>query len=137
MNKKSQALIIGTVLIVILAVAWFLFFNKPTETLNKQTVNENIKLTGETKEFEITAKQWEFNPSAIEVNKGDLVKLHIESVDVTHGFALPEFGISKTLTKGTDIHVEFIADKEGVFNFFCNIPCGQGHGGMNGQLIVK
>ena len=137
MNKKSQALIIGIVLIVIFALAWFLFFNKPAEALNKQTINKDVQLTGETKEFEITVKNWKFNPSVIEVNKGDKVELHLETIEGYHGFALPEFGINERLDEGTDVHVEFIADKKGVFNFFCNIPCGQGHGGMNGQLIVK
>ncbi|RMF55497.1 hypothetical protein D6745_01840 [Candidatus Woesearchaeota archaeon] len=95
------------------------------------------KSSGEVKEFAMTAKQWEFIPSTITVNKGDTVKLHIKSVDVTHGFALPDFGINKNLEPGKTVNVEFVADKTGAFTFFCSVYCGSGHGGMKGKLIVK
>lgn len=93
--------------------------------------------TGEIKEFNITAKQWEFSPSTINVNKGDTVKLHITSIDVTHGFGLPDFGVYETLNPGSTIDVEFVADKTGTFTFACTVVCGTGHSGMNGQLVVS
>jgi len=99
--------------------------------------HDEVESTGEVKEFEIIAKNWEFSPNTIEVNLGDKVELHIESVDVTHGFRLPDFGINEVLEPHNDIHVEFIADKKGTFAFSCSVPCGRGHGGMSGQLIVK
>jgi cytochrome c oxidase subunit 2 len=106
--------------------------------LHKRVYTSNqIEPTGEIKEFELTAKQWEFSPNTITVNRGDIVKIHIESVDVTHGFALPDFGVNEILEPGNDIHVDFVADKVGTFTFFCSVSCGSGHSGMNGQLIVK
>ncbi len=93
--------------------------------------------TGEVKEFDMIAKQWEFEPSVIEVNLGDRVDIHVKSVDVAHGFNLPEFGVSERLEPGEVVHVEFVADKRGTFQFICHVPCGQGHSSMNGQLIVK
>lgn len=93
--------------------------------------------TGEVKEFTMTAKNWEFSPSTITVNKGDTVKLHIKSIDVTHGFGLPDFGINENLAPGKTVDVEFVADKAGTFTFVCTVYCGSGHGGMKGQLIVK
>lgn len=106
-----------------------------------QTTTESdrpaVELTGEVKEFDIIAQNWKFVPETIEVNLGDKVELHIESLDVTHGFRLPEFGINEQLQPHNDVHVEFIADKQGTFTFSCSVPCGSGHGGMRGQLIVK
>ena len=102
-----------------------------------QPTPDRIEPTGEIKEFEVTANQWEFTPSTITVNKGDTVKLKITSVDVTHGFTLPDFGINEVLGPGKDVHVEFVADKTGTFSFWCSVPCGSGHSGMRGQLIVK
>ena len=99
--------------------------------------NGNQQPTGEVKEFNMTAKKWDFNPNTITVNKGDTVKLHIESIDVTHGFGLSEFGINKQLEPGKTIDVEFVADKTGTFTFRCTVICGSGHSGMNGQLIIK
>ncbi len=91
----------------------------------------------QTKEFTLTAKQWSFSPSKITVNKGDKVILHIKSIDVTHGFKLDAFGISKSLSPGKTVNVQFTADKTGTFSFFCNVFCGSGHGGMVGTLVVK
>jgi len=91
----------------------------------------------EVKEFSLTAKQWEFIPSQITVNKGDRVRLTITSVDVPHGFALSEYGINQVLNPGQPVTVEFVADKEGTFNTFCSVSCGIGHSGMRGSLIVK
>lgn len=104
------------------------------ETLNQKSEEE---VNGEIKEFNITAKRWEFDPSTITVNRGDIVKLHIRSIDVTHGFGLPEFGISEQLESGETIDIEFVADKTGTFIFNCIVICGSGHSGMKGQLIVK
>lgn len=88
------------------------------------------------KEFDITAKRFDFTPSTITVNKGDKVKLRIKSIDVTHGFSLPGYGISRTLEPNKDVVVEFVADKAGSFEFRCNVFCGSSHSEMKGMLIV-
>jgi len=97
----------------------------------------NPQSTGEVKEFVMTAKQWEFIPGTIEVNKGDTVRLKITSADVTHGFSINEFGINKKIEPGQTVEVEFTADKQGTFTFYCSVPCGEGHGQMKGKLIVN
>lgn len=89
------------------------------------------------KEFIITAKQWSFSPAVIKVKKGDTVVLKLKSIDVTHGFSLPEFKINAALKPGETKIVEFIADKAGTFTFICNIYCGVGHIGMTGTIIVE
>jgi cytochrome c oxidase subunit 2 len=94
-------------------------------------------VTSPTVEFDITAKQWEFEPSTITVKKGDTVKLTITSLDVDHGFALNEFNVNERLVAGETVEVAFTADKAGEFTFFCNVFCGSGHSQMNGKLIVE
>lgn len=89
------------------------------------------------KEFNIEARQFEFNPSTITVNKGDRVKLNIRSTDVTHGFSLPDFNIQATLSPGNIVVKEFTADKAGSFTFKCSVYCGSGHSDMKGTLIVN
>jgi len=93
--------------------------------------------SGTTKEINVIAKQWKFEPNSIEVNLNDKVILHIKSVDVTHGIAIPDFGISKQLSPGSEETIEFVANKKGTFSFFCNVYCGQGHKDMKGELIVN
>ncbi|MEM4255059.1 MAG: cupredoxin domain-containing protein [Candidatus Norongarragalinales archaeon] len=89
------------------------------------------------KEFEMTAKKWEFQPSTITVEKGDKIKLKIKSVDVEHGFKLPDFGVDANLQPGQEVTVEFVADKAGTFTFSCSVFCGDGHRDMKGTLIVE
>lgn len=90
-----------------------------------------------TKTFNITARQWEFDPSTITVDKGDSVTLNITSEDVTHGFSLPQFGVSKTLSPGATTTATFIADEAGTFTFSCSVSCGTGHSSMRGTLVVN
>ena len=89
------------------------------------------------KEFDMTAKQWEFAPSTITVTEGDTVRLNIKNLDITHGFSIFEFGVNERLEPGTTTTVEFTADKKGEYIFFCSVPCGKGHSGMKGKLIVE
>jgi cytochrome c oxidase subunit 2 len=98
---------------------------------------QDIKVQSEVKEFIITARQWEFEPSTITVNKGDTVRLIITSTDVTHGIIIPQFGVNLVLDPGQTETVEFVADKIGKHPFYCNVYCGAGHSQMKGVLIVK
>ena len=88
-------------------------------------------------EIAMVARKWVFEPDTITVKKGDTVKLTVESVDVTHGFALPAFGINENLTPGKTVEIEFVADNAGTFPFACSVVCGSGHKGMTGELIVE
>lgn len=113
---------------------------KTEEPLKAEEVTpsrEDTQQAGEVKEITMTAQRFSFNPGTITVNKGDTVKISIRSTDVTHGFTISEFGINVQLTPGKTEIIEFIADKTGTFRFYCSVPCGTGHGRMNGKLIVK
>ncbi|MEK6948749.1 MAG: cupredoxin domain-containing protein [Nanoarchaeota archaeon] len=89
------------------------------------------------KEFDMTARKWEFAPSTITVNEGDKVILNIKNEDVAHGFAIFEFDVNERLAPGETKKVEFTADKKGEYVFFCSVPCGTGHKNMKGKLIVE
>ncbi len=93
--------------------------------------------SGEVKEFQITAKQFSFNPETIEVNKGDKVRLIVTSIDVPHGIAIKEYNINERLDVGKPVTIEFTADKEGTFTAFCSVFCGSGHSNMKGKIVVK
>lgn len=91
----------------------------------------------EIKEFTIVARQFVFEPDTITVNTGDTVKLTINSVDVTHGFAISEFGVNVILPRGKTKTVEFVASLAGTYRMFCSVQCGSGHSSMKGTLIVQ
>jgi len=98
---------------------------------------EKPETLGNVVEFTMVAKQWEFDPATITVNEGDNVVLTIESIDVTHGFTLSEFGVSERLEPGKSVTIKFTADQTGEFRFFCSVFCGEGHTSMGGTLIVQ
>ncbi|MBI4143839.1 cupredoxin domain-containing protein [Candidatus Woesearchaeota archaeon] len=110
-----------------------IIIEEPVVTPQEQVEPETTAV----KEFRVVASQWKFTPNTIEVSQGDRVRIIAHSEDVTHGFVIKEYDISMQLDDNTEKTVEFVADKKGTFSFFCNIPCGSGHGGMRGQLIVR
>jgi len=85
----------------------------------------------------MVAKQWEFDPATVTVKEGDKVRLTIKSIDVAHGFTIPDFDVSQRLEPGKTEIVEFTADKKGTYTFFCSVACGTGHRSMKGSLVVE
>jgi len=137
--KKMFYGVIALVLVLAIILIPLLKYNPKNvdNLINQKGAIEEIPGTGEIKEFNITARQWEFMPSEIMVNVGDLVKINLVSEDVTHGFSILSYGINERIIPGEKTKIEFVADKKGKFGFFCNVMCGSGHSGMNGVLIVN
>ena len=96
--------------------------------------------TTKAKEFTIVSIQYEgtkiWLPGSIAVNKGDKVKIKLMNKIPTdpnqHGFSLPDFKVTEVVTRGDAKTVEFVADKAGVFPFFCQLHAAH----IGGQLIV-
>ena len=103
-----------------------------TATVNGPNANNQ-----QVREIEMTAMQWQFNPSVIRVKQGERVRIRIKSTDVAHGFAIREYNINEVIRGGEEKVIEFVADKKGEFIFYCSVPCGVGHANMRGKLIVE
>ena len=97
----------------------------------KSFKGNSIKEDGNLKEFTVKAFRFGYSPDIIEINKGDKVKIIIENTDTLHGMRIPELEI-----RGDEI-LEFTADKQGEFTWYCTNMCGEGHMQMKGRLIVK
>jgi len=89
------------------------------------------------KEFNVVAKQFSYEPDTIRVKQGDMVRITLTSADVPHGFAINEYGIDQKISPSNSTVVEFLADKNGAFTYYCNVPCGAGHKSMKGTLVVE
>ena len=87
-------------------------------------------------EIKVTAKQFEFDPRTITVQKGKPVRLIITSADVDHGIKLEEFGINQRVPAKQTINLDFTPDRVGRFEFRCSVMCGSGHEDMIGELVV-
>ncbi|HEY7792152.1 MAG TPA: DUF5777 family beta-barrel protein [Vicinamibacterales bacterium] len=94
--------------------------------------------TAPVKTFHVVARQYAFDPSQIEVTQGDVVRLIVTSADVTHGLAIPEFGVNLDVpTGGQAVTTEFTANAVGTFDIGCSEFCGMGHERMHATLIVR
>lgn len=88
-------------------------------------------------EVDMTTEQWAFDPAVLRVRQGDTVVLRIESLDIVHGFGLPEFGVGRSTPPGRVTTIRFVADRPGTYTYFCTVFCGTGHPGHRGRLIVE
>lgn len=96
-----------------------------------------------TRTFDVTAFQWgyRFSENGNQVDApGVAVNTHVilrlTSSDVVHGFQMNPFVSSKNIEPGKIIVVEFDADQEGDFTFFCTNFCGEGHPTMEGSFRI-
>ncbi|HSC35741.1 MAG TPA: Sec-dependent nitrous-oxide reductase [Thermodesulfobacteriota bacterium] len=89
----------------------------------------------------MTAIRSHFNPEHISVNEGDQVVLHITSLerarDATHGFGIDGYNVNLSLEPGESQTVEFVADKAGVYPYYCTEFCSALHLEMMGYLLVE
>ncbi len=73
--------------------------------------------------------------------QGDNVTWHItnieRAVDAVHGFAVPAYNINLSIEPGETATVKFVADKPGVFSYYCTEFCSALHLEMTGYLLIK
>ena len=88
-------------------------------------------------DMRVLKDQWLFEPSEIRVEPGDRVRPNIYNEDVyDHGFAIDVLGINRRLFPQRTTIIEFNASLKGRINFYCSVPCGDGHYNQRGVLIV-
>jgi len=89
----------------------------------------------------MTAVRSHFTPDIVRVKKGDTVHLHITNVeqahDATHGFTIGSYNVHSSLEPGKHVDITFVADKEGIFPFYCTEFCSALHLEMAGYFLVE
>lgn len=80
-------------------------------------------------------------PTSFEVRKGDNVTIHITNLEQTtdelHGLGINGYNINIVVDPGETKHVTFVADKTGVFPYYCTNFCSALHQEMQGYLMVR
>ena len=80
-------------------------------------------------------------PEIIEVTEGDTVSIHLTNLeraqDETHGFAVYSHNAQLSLEPGKTASVTFVADKAGVYPYYCTEFCSALHLEMQGYLLVQ
>lgn len=133
MNK----LFLLVIVVLVLGGGYWYMQNQKQNTPSPTPIGQAVAPIAMIKEFSMTAKKFEFDPAEITVKQGETVRLKITSLDVTHGFSLPDFNVDQQLEPDKEVTVEFVADKKGTFTFSCSVLCGAGHKEMKGTLTVE
>ncbi len=80
-------------------------------------------------------------PEIIEVEVGDTVSLHFTNLeraeDEVHGFAMYSQNVQLSIEPGKTASATFVADKVGVFPYYCTEFCSALHLEMQGYLLVR
>lgn len=129
-NKFVKIIVFGGFLLVSGVV--YQNFYRPVELAPVDASGNTVEIN-----MRVRENQWAWDPSEIRAAPGDRVILRIFNEDAyDHGFALEIFGINKRLFPKRETTIEFTASKEGEFNFYCSVPCGEGHYRQTGKFIV-
>jgi nitrous-oxide reductase len=119
-------------------------FNPYTDAQDPGAVvsgKERIERDGDKVDVYMSVIRSHFTPDFIPLQEGDEVTLHVTSLeqayDQTHGFAIDMYNINLSLEPGKYEEVKFVADRAGVFPFYCTEFCSALHLEMMGYMLVK
>lgn len=101
----------------------------------------SVERDGDEVTVKMAAIRSHFTPDIIEVNEGDKVTIHLTNIDeepdITHGFGISLYDVNISVNPGQTKTIRFVADKPGVFAFYCTDFCSALHQEMSGKLLVK
>jgi nitrous-oxide reductase len=101
----------------------------------------SVKREGNNVMVKMLAVRSSFEPYKVEVNQGDKVTIYLTNIEQTtdelHGFGLNEYNLNVVVDPGETKTIEFVANKPGVFPFYCTNFCSALHQEMQGYLLVK
>ncbi|MBI3459212.1 cupredoxin domain-containing protein [Candidatus Azambacteria bacterium] len=133
-SEKANKLVVIIISLAIIMAGGIIYqksFRPPEVALIKPTGNSV------TVNVRVLQNQWKWEPNIITVQAGTKVTLKIFNEDTyDHGFGLEAFGINKRLLPKQETIIDFVASKKGNFNFYCSVPCGEGHYRQTGHFIV-
>lgn len=92
--------------------------------------------TAEKKTIQITASDYVYNPSAIEVNVGQTVRIELTSLDNDYTFTIDELKIDKKIESGSEQIIELTPTKAGSYTFYSKNKEDM-ENNMQGILTVK
>ncbi len=89
----------------------------------------------------MTAIRSKYGLNDFTVKQGDKVTITVTNIetirDMSHGFAVEDYGINLALDPGQTREVTFVADKPGTHWYYCTWFCSALHLEMRGRMLVE
>ena len=102
---------------------------------------ERVERDGNNVTVYMTSIRSHFTPEHVNIKEGDNVTWHItnleRAVDAVHGFAVPAYNVNLSIEPGETATFKFVADKDGVFSYYCTEFCSALHLEMTGYLMIE
>ena len=137
--EKIGVFIIVLVALVVVVVAFFLLQeqDEPALIIDVTDNNQPEQQSSQIKEFTIRESNFKLIPSNIQVSRGDTVRITVINDDGTHTLFVKGYSERTDIVSSGNTRVlEFVADKAGTFNSWCEVGSHRSLG-MEGTLIVQ
>ena len=133
--------------LLVLGILLVLSMYKPVNdllALGKQNANSSFQpsaikgeLKGNTREFKVLGSNYMFSPGVMHAKEGETIKVIFYNIEGLHDFKIDELNVATQLLEENDTQtVEFVADKQGTFEYYCSYMSHRQQG-MVGKLIVE
>ncbi len=107
----------------------------------KAETDARIERHGKRVDVVVTEVRSHIKPDAVTVEQGDTVHFHLTNLeqtpDATHGFGIDRYDVNLSLEPGKTADATIVADKPGVFPYYCTEFCSALHLEMMGYFMVK
>ncbi len=132
------AVVVASALIVLIAIGGLNSSSPASELDNSVEGSDTTVEVPEVIKLDVIGEEFKFDQTTINVKKGSIVQLTFTNVgQIIHTFDISEYGVATGfINSGETATVEFKADREGEFAFFCNVS-GHKELGMLGKIIVQ
>jgi len=108
----------------------------------REKIERNCDADGKCKvEVYGTTIRSHITPEVFEVEEGDTVSLHLTNLeraeDEVHGFAMHGQNVQLSIEPGKTASATFVADRAGVYPYYCTEFCSALHLEMEGYMLVR
>lgn len=109
----------------------------PASESVEDAMMEDGTMMGTVREFTVSGQPFSFSPNTMTVKKGDTVKITFKNMQGTHDLRIEGYNVgTKVIQTGQSETFTFVADKAGLFEYYCSVGNHRAMG-MVGTLTIQ